>query len=124
MNSNDVKQLKLHYETQLQEKLSKTLNLRPEAINANWTLNSTVVSIVINQATVLTNFVFEYVDDNLIIHTSSYEIMSYNGVPKGIVANSATIGLNTIHDIFDIIKEVLDSAINEDTNDSTESKEG
>jgi hypothetical protein len=120
MNVNDVKQLKEHYESQLQTKLSALLGLQVESIYADWSLEKTVITIETNNQNILANYVFEYDGTNFIIHSSAYRIVAKNNAPIGIVASTATISLNTIHAIFDIVVEVINSAINEDTCDTSD----
>lgn len=124
MNVNDVKQLKEHYESQLQTKLSALLGLQVESIYADWSLEKTVITIETNNQNILANYVFEYDGTNFVIHSSAYQVVANNNnAPIGIVASTATISLNTIHAIFDIVVEVINSAINEDTCDTSDTAE-
>ena len=66
----------------------------------------------------------EYDGTNFVIHSSAYQVVTKNNIPIGVVANFATISLNTIHTIFDIVVEVINSAVNEDQSDAAESSEG
>lgn len=123
MNVNDVKQLKQHYETQLQSKLANLLTLQPQSIKVDWTLEKTVVTITTSQQNTFVDFIFEYDSTEFTIHSSSYQVATRNNMPVGIIANTATINLNTIHAIFDTIIEVISSSINEDESDRAESSE-
>ena len=121
MNVNDVKQLKEYYETQLQTKLSALLGLQPESIYADWSLERTVITIETINQNILANYIFEYDGANFMIRSSAYQVVANNSNRTiGIVASTATINLNTIHAIFDIVVEVINSAINEDQNDQND----
>lgn len=124
MNVNDVKQLKQHYETQLQSKLAQLLSLQPQSINVDWSLEKTVVAVATSQQNTFVDFVFEYDGTEFTIHSSAYQVATRNNMPIGVVVNTATINLNTIHAIFDTIVEVISSSINEDQCDAAESSEG
>jgi restriction endonuclease len=124
MNVNDVKQLKQHYETQLQTKLSALLGLQAESIHAEWSLEKTIITIKTNNQNTLVDYIFEYDGTNFVIRSSAYQVVAKNNVLIGVVASVATIDLNTIHAIFDTVVEVINSAINEDNCDAAEPCEG
>lgn len=118
MNINDVKQLKQYYESQLQTKVASLLGLAAEAIKAEWSLEQTILTVSANQQNnIITTFVFEYNGVDFIIHTSSYQIIVQDNMPSGIIAGNATIGLNTIHAIFDIVVDVLNGSTDEHSSD-------
>lgn len=124
MNVNDIKQLKQYYEAQLQSKLASLLNLQPQSIKADWTLEKTVVAITTNQQNTFVDFIFEYNGTEFTIHSAAYQVATRNNMPIGIMVNAATITLNTIQAVFDTIIEVISSSINEDECDRAESSEG
>ena len=120
MNINDVKELKKHYEDSLKTRISALIGIPVEAIFVDWSLEKTILKVNANQQDTYTMFVFEYDGTDFVIHTSSYQVVTQNNMPIGVVASTATISLNTIHAIFDTIIEVLNTAINEDKGDCAE----
>ena len=107
MNINDVKQLKQHYQTNLIDKISTLLSISRDNVMADWSLDTTVINVSVSNQNTITNFTFEYKDNNFLIHSSAYKVVAQGSVPIGIIAESTTIELETIHQIFDIIVDVL-----------------
>jgi hypothetical protein len=115
MNAQDVKELKKTYEEAIVEQIATALKVQPQQITANWSLEQTTVDLrLFDNNNNITNFQFQYTDDNFVISTSSYQAVLSGEMVVGIVAGTATVNLYTLEAIRTIINGVVNSSVNEE----------
>ena len=114
MNINDIKQMKDHYELAVKNAIAEVLNIQDNAISVDWSLEQTIVNLMLYGQDNITRFVFKYSEKDFVIKTMSYQPVVENEMVLGIVAGTAIINLATIETIRNIIDNVLNEGINED----------
>ena len=118
MNAHDVIELKKAYEEAIVEQIATTLKVPQQQVAANWSLEQTIVDLrLFDNNNNITNFHFQYTDDNFIISTSSYQAVVSGEMVVGIVASTATVNLYTLEAIRTIISKVVNSGVNEDVSE-------
>ena len=117
MNAQDVKELKKAYEETIVKQITAALKVQEQQVAANWSLEKTTVDLKLFDNNNITNFHFQYTDDNFIISTSSYQPVLSGEMVVGIIAGTATVNLYTLEVVRTIIKKAINSGVNEDVSE-------